>query len=274
MGIHLHLDTLAYQNRLRYLPPQQKLGFGLGILILVLLSHWPVQLLSLAWVSIWILVYGRVPGRVYYRLLITASGFLLLGLLALMVNVVPLTALGQIHQDELLGIRWGGWYSYLSQEGIVQAWIILCRALAAIAAFLFILCTTPITDLLQLWRAWHLPVVLADLMLLMYRFIFLMFRTLEELTLAQQARLGYGSWSCQWHSVKLLGGQLLIRSLQHYQAFSLGLATRGFTGEFQVWTGRQYRFSARYGWEASLGGLILIGLEIGYRYHRGYGWHF
>lgn len=271
MGIHLHLDTLAHQNRLRHLPPTQKLGFGLGILILVFLSHWPVQLLILAWVSVWILVYGGIPSCLYVRLLSIASGFLLVGLVALVINSVPLAAWSQVDSDAVVGMRWGGWYGYLSQQGIAQAWIILCRSLAAMTAFLFILCTTPITDLLQVWRAWRLPMVLADLMLLMYRFIFLTFRTLEELTLAQQARLGYGSWSCQWYSVKLLGGQLLIRSLQNYQAFSLGLATRGFTGEFQVWTGRQYRFSARYGWEAILGGLILIGLEVGYRQHWGRG---
>lgn len=269
MGIHLHLDTLAHQNPLRRLPPQQKLGFGLGLLVLVFISHWPVQLLCLAWVSVWILVYGRIPWSVYGRLLSLASGFLLVGLVALVVNIIPTSVLSQVGQDAFVGIRWGGWYGYLSQQGAAQAWIIFCRSLGAISAFLLILCTTPITDLLQVWRAWRLPMILADLMLLMYRFIFIIFQTLDELTLAQQARLGYQTWSAQWHSLKLLCGQLLIRSLQQYQAFSLGLATRGFTGEFHIWTGRRYRYSARYGWEAVLGGLILIGLELSYRQYWG-----
>lgn len=119
MSIYLHLDTLAHQNRLRYLPPQQKLGFGLEVLGLAWVTHWPVQLLLLAWVSVWLLVYAKIPGPAYRQLLGMATGFLFVGVVVLMVNVVPVTAMAAVGTDEVLGVSWGGGIAI----SVSRAWV-------------------------------------------------------------------------------------------------------------------------------------------------------
>jgi cobalt/nickel transport system permease protein len=61
-------------------------------------------------------------------------------------------------------------------------------------------------------------------------------------------------------SIALLVSQLLQRTLIDYQQVSLGLAARGFNGEFRVWHSRSYQPSRRYTWEAAIGCTILVTL--------------
>ncbi len=139
--------------------------------------------------------------------------------------------------------------------------MILPRSLACVSSLLFLLCTVPFTELLQTMRQLGVPAILTELLLLMYRFVFILLKTVWELSLAQQARGGYRTWGRALHSSSLLVGQLLKRTLQRYQEFSLGVAARGFTGEFQVWSVPHYRYSKRYALEALLGCGGLLGLE-------------
>jgi cobalt/nickel transport system permease protein len=86
-----------------------------------------------------------------------------------------------------------------------------------------------------------------------------------ELLIAQQSRLGYGTWRTGMQSLGLLVGQLLQRTLHHYRQLSLGLAARGYTGRLQVWHSRRYQLDSRYVTEALAGYLCLLLLT---------GWHY
>nr|WP_228035674.1 CbiQ family ECF transporter T component [Oculatella sp. LEGE 06141] len=110
------------------------------------------------------------------------------------------------------------------------------RSLSCIACLLFILFTIPSAELLSILRQCRIPPVLIDLLLLMYRFIFLFLDVLTQLQLAQRARGGYRTRQRWMYSTGLLVSQLMVRSLQRYQQFSLGLAARGFNGNFHLYS--------------------------------------
>lgn len=258
----LHLDTLAYTHRLNPLPPQQRLGFGLVVLGLALLSHWPVQGLIGAWMILWTVGYARIPLRLYGELWSTVLGFLLVGLVTVMINVTPLADAPAVIPDLWIGWPVGSWYIYISQGGLTQAWGIFWRAFASMSACLFIFCTVPVTQLIGVCRAWRVPGLVTDLMLLIYRFVFIVLAQYQDLDQAQTARGSQQTWLSQWRSLTLLGGQLLIRSLQYYQSFRLGLASRGFTGELRFCSGQVWQPSWRYGLESILGVAVLVGLEV------------
>jgi cobalt/nickel transport system permease protein len=54
----------------------------------------------------------------------------------------------------------------------------------------------------------------------------------------------------------------MVRSLQHYHRFSLALASRGFNGNFQVYSNPSYRYSRRYAIESLIGCAVLVFLEF------------
>ncbi|NER35808.1 MAG: cobalt ECF transporter T component CbiQ [Oscillatoria sp. SIO1A7] len=260
--MNLQIDTLAYTNRLRTLPPEQKLLFGLGILAIAALSNSPVHVIIIFWMAVWIVGYARIPAPVYLKLLGLASLFLIISWPALVVNIVSPERIELIKADRLSGLSLGWWHFYVSRSACIQATVISLRSLASISCLLFILCTVPFTQILQALRRLGIPAILTELLLLMYRFVFILLNTADRLQLAQQARGGYRSRRLALNSISLLVGQLLKRTLQRYQQFSLGVAARGFRGNFVVCDSSHYSYSIRYALEAIIGASLLLGIEL------------
>ncbi len=260
--MHHHLDAYAYTNHLRALPPQQKLTFALVVLGIGLIAHPMNQGLVFVWLSVWTVGYARIPARVYGSLLMVMLFFLLISIPALVVEVVPADQRFLIQTNAFGGLVMGGWYGFISRTGCFQAIVIGMRSLACTACLLFILLTIPFAELLSVLRQCRVPGVLLDLLLLMYRFIFLFLDVLTQLQLAQRARGGYRTRQRWMYSVGLLVSQLIVRSLQHYHHFSLALISRGFNSDFQVYSNASYRYSKRYAIESLVGCVGLVFLEF------------
>ncbi len=256
----MHIDTLAYTNRLCRLPPGQKLGFALVLLFITYVTPIPIQLLVLAWVSMWIIFYAKIPIGVYLRLLWLTAMFWLSSVPAIVLNGVGLADLARVRLDALWGWQAGDFYLYISQHGLNQAGELGVRTIATSACVYLILLTVPFVAMLDIFRRLGCPTLLTELLFLMYRFIFILLDTARELWIAQNARGGYRTRRLWMQSIALLVGQLLRRTLQNYQQVSLSLAARGFNGEFQVWHSRSYQPSRRYTLEAAIGCTILVTL--------------
>lgn len=258
------LETYAYSNRLKHLPPQQKLSFATLVLLTALMAHPVTQAMIIGWLWVWTMGYARIPIKVYGRVFFAFITFLLMSLSALILEVVPVNQMTSVQINAWGGLVLGNGYLFVSHSGVLQAMAIGMRSLACSSCLLFILFTIPFTELLLILRQYRIPTVLLDLLLLMYRFIFLFLEVATQLQLAQRARGGYRTRQRWIKSVGLLIGQLVVRSLQQYHHFSLGLAARGFNGNFRVYSTQSYTYSKRYALEACLGclGLILFDLRF------------
>ncbi|BAY82230.1 cobalt transport protein [Calothrix parasitica NIES-267] len=257
----LKLDTLAYTNRLRGLPPEHKLIFAIVTLFISLITHPPIQILIALWMGIWTVVYAKIPAGIYFRILAVASFFWLTSLPALVINGISVADISQVQNDSWFGFNLGYYYIYISRAGFYQALTIFTRAFASVSCLYFLMLTVPFTEVMETLRRFKFPTLLIELLLLMYRFIFILWNTATELSIAQKSRLGYRDFRTSIKSLALLIGQLLKRTLQKYSQFSLGLEARGMNGEFRVYAPRRYRPSKRYILEAVVGCVILISLE-------------
>lgn len=254
----MQIDTLAYTNRLCRLPPTQKLGFALVLLIITYIAAMPIQLLILGWVSVWAVVYAQIPAGTYFRLLWLTAMFWFSSAPALILNGVGMVDVALVRSDSLGGLQWGDYYLYISQHGLIQAGELGVRTIATSACVYLMLLTVPFVAMLDILRRLGCPTLLTELLFLMYRFIFILLDTSRGLWIAQQARGGYRTWRLWIRSLALLISQLLQRTLVNYQQVSLSLAARGFNGEFRVWHSRSYQPSSRYTWEAAIGCTILV----------------
>ncbi|MCU0543356.1 MAG: cobalt ECF transporter T component CbiQ [Oscillatoriaceae cyanobacterium Prado104] len=253
------IDSLAYTNRLRKLPPTHKLLFAIALLILSLVSQAIVQLLIAIWLAVWTVIYAGIPAKLYLRLLSLPMLFLLTSLPALIVAGIGGDRIHQIQWDvwQNWGMSFGNLYIYASRAGIYQASLLFPRTLASTSCMYFILLTVPFTEILQVLRQWRCPVLIVELLLLMYRFIFSLLAIADELWIAQNSRSGYRTWKLGMRSLSILIGQLLQRTLENYRQVSLSLASRGFQGELRVWNSYLYKPSRRYTLEAAIGCTVL-----------------
>lgn len=262
----LTLDHFAYCNRLNALYPEQKLtvaAVGVGF---ALCGQPTTQVAVGLWMAMWAMGYARVPWKLYLGVLAIPTLFLAMSLPAWLANWATSDRILLVRDDVLAQWQIWGNYLYLSRRGLETALLTGLRSLACTAALAFVLCTVPFVEQVRVLQRLHFPDFLAELLLLTYRFIFVLLDTADDLRRAQQARCGYSSWRNAFRSSTLLIGQLFVQTLHRYRQFQQSLESRGFNGEFQVQSGKRHRFSRRYAWETAIGSAGLLGLECWTRY--------
>jgi cobalt/nickel transport system permease protein len=262
--VHIHIDTLAYRNRLRDLPPAQKLCFAIVMLLLALVTHYPIQIAILGWMSVWIVFHAGIPCRIYSSMMLGVMTFLATGIPALAIEYTRSIS-PAIRADSLWQIGvWGG-ELYLSRQGSLQAIEVSMRSLASTSALFFIVLTIPALDLATICQRIGCPPILIELSLLVYRFIFLLADTAQNIITAQVSRGGYRTHQLRMNSLNLLVRQLIQRTASRYRQSLLSINARGFDGEFRFWQPVAYQYSRRYASESIVGCSILVIGEILYR---------
>jgi cobalt/nickel transport system permease protein len=262
--VNTQIDTLAYSNQLRDLPPSQKLYFALIVLLLALITHYPIQIVIFGWMSVWILAYAGIPAKIYISMILGVMTFLLTSLPTLAIEYVSIIT-PDIQSDAWWQMNvWNG-HIYLSHQGFIQAMKVMLRSLASTSALFFIVLTIPVIDLAIVCKKIGFPSILIELFLLAYRFIFLVADTAQKTITAQTARGGYRTRKLMMNSLSLLIRQLIGRTASRYQQLTLGVKARGFQQEFRFWQPQSYRYSKRYARESIVGCMLLAMGEILYR---------
>ena len=80
----------------------------------------------------------------------------------------------------------------------------------------------------------HFPSLLTELMLLIYRFIFVLFETASSITVSQQSRLGNRSFKTRIRSFGKLGSSLFILALKRSGALYDAMESRCYDGSIRV----------------------------------------
>ena len=247
-------DRYAYNNRLRSVDPAYKAALALAVLLICLAANRPaIGLLAAVWMYVLATALAGLPGRVMARLLLAELLFLALASVGIAVGIhgsasaapasgwtIPLGRLSIFSSPEMLGTSLNAVF----------------RALGATAALNFLALTTPLVDLVNLLRRAHAPVLLIDLMTVTYRFIFILFGTLERIYTAECCRLGYSSSRRSLVSAGRLGGRLFIDAYRRSQRLQIALDARGFDGELRVLP-RTYNASLELTW---LGAAVVVSL--------------
>ncbi len=224
------IDRYAYSNRLRTVDPAQKIGLALSVVALCLTLDRPaVGLLAVGWM--WWLATRRagLPAGLFGALLLAEAFFLLLAGLGIALTVGTTASRGD-------GRLWdfGPFYAGFTRTSLETAARAVTRAMGAMAATNLLALTTPLVDLLDALRRWRVPVLLIELMNLVYRFVFTLLDRLTQMRIAQESRLGYVSWRRGMASAAILTSQLLVNSYDRSRRLQIALDSRGYSGSLRV----------------------------------------
>ena len=123
----------------------------------------------------------------------------------------------------------------LSLPGLERLVVLSAKLAGMIALILVMLATTPLHDTFQAARALWLPRLLVLLMLLTYRYVFLLIDEFARLRIALRVR-GFRN-RASLHGYKTIGqvaGTLLVRSHERSERVAQAMKSRGFDGEFRT----------------------------------------
>ena len=179
-------DSWAYTSRWRRVHAAEKALFCAGCVIAALLSRSPsVPLVVVVLCTVLAVAFARVPLRAFARAALIPSAFMLWSGVAIAVSLRSpgaATPVGSMVIGPML---------LVAPESVHAATIALSRSLAALSAVMLFAFTTPMTDTIALLRALRVPVLLLDIMSLVYRQIFVFDETLARVRRAQSSRLGF-----------------------------------------------------------------------------------
>jgi len=177
--------------------------------------------LSFAWLA-------RLPHRWYLGQLGAALTFVVL-------FAAPLPFLLQGPQGPDWLLDWG--WLHVSEHGLILALKLCCKVGTVATLALVILATAPLDATLKAMHALKVPGLLVQLLLLTYRYIFVLTDELARLRIAVRVR-GYRNRVSR-HSYRTIGhvaGTLLVRGYERSERVGQAMRCRGFDGCFRSLT--------------------------------------
>ncbi|MEW6446512.1 MAG: cobalt ECF transporter T component CbiQ [Bacillota bacterium] len=244
------LDFWAYHNRFTTVHPGVKVLFTLLALEVGLSGAGPRVLLPLLGLMAALTTSGAgVPARVYFRLLALPLGFMVVGVLA----VVLSSGSGVTWGLSLAGTRVG-----ITATGLALALKVGLRSLAAVSCLYFLALTTPLPAVLAVLRRVGVPALVVEIAALTYRYLFVLQRVARGIYVSQVARGGYGSARAALCSLGLLAGQLFLITHRQAQGLYAALLARGYRDTLLV-PPQSYRWSGTGALRfAGLGTLLVL----------------
>lgn len=222
------IDKLCYNSRLRYVNAGEKFWFSFLTLIVCVGSHSlviaAVVLLATGFLTV---CKGGIPVARYLHYLTVPFTFLLLSTLAIIFNIARTPG-------DLFSLPIGQWYVNINRSDLMYAISLIATALAAVSCLYFLSLNTPMPDILETLRRLHCPRVLIELMLLIYRFIFVLLDISAAISVSQKSRLGNINYRTSLKSFSALASALFIRSIKKSGLLYDAMEARCYNGTIRV----------------------------------------
>jgi len=120
-----------------------------------------------------------------------------------------------------------------TDAGMSFATLLYLRATAALLLLYSFAVSTPIPHLAEAMNKLRLPDVFVELMVLIYRYTFLLMESAEKMHLAAECRFGYSGYRKSMSTTSKLVVGVFIRSLETAERGQVALQCRNYRGEFK-----------------------------------------
>ena len=228
-AVALQVDYLARHSRFSVVDPCVKLFFCMGLVILCVLSQtpWPPIVLFLLLATM--TCAGGVDVRVYWSVLTVPALFLVAGTVAMLWTYSPVSS-------GIVYVPLAKAYLVLEYASQQIARLVAARALGSVSCLYFLSLTTTMSEIVEAMRRFHFPPVVLDLCILIYRYIFLLLVTFQNMNHAATSRLGFVGAGRSIRTAGILYGNLLARSFRRAQACFDAMESRCCMEHIQFYT--------------------------------------
>ena len=257
-----YFDCYPIQSRIRNVHPWYKLGWFMLYTMLGLSSH------SVLFLSVELLVFltiavftVRISLLQLLRLMAIPAGFVLLGSLSVVLELNPVHPVFSLNAG---AITFG-----VSAAGLQQGLLILFRSFSGIAVLYALVLNTNISDMIYVLCKLKVPEVVLDLMVLVYRNIFILSDTAQRIYIAQKSRMGHRNLKTSLRSTAQLGGSAFVLAGVRAEQLFHSMESRGYTGRIHSlpaeWeTGKRFILVSITMFAVLLGIFFFIGLKPNY----------
>lgn len=222
------IDRLSYESRLRFVNTGEKFFFSVFTLLLCVGSRSiPLAVYVFLTTGILTVYKGGIPVFKYLKLLAVPLFFLGMNsvILGLAVRREPL---------ELFAYPIGQWYITANTETVLYGLCIFLTAMASVSCLYALSCNTPMADFILFLKRIRIPALLIELMVLIYRFIFILLDCAHAISTAQRSRLGNRDYKTSLRSFSALVSTLFIRAVRRSSLLYDAMESRCYDGVLNV----------------------------------------
>lgn len=224
----LIIDKYAYTNRLTDFNPMLKV-------IIVAISLFIATIISNNYINIFIFILAvsattlvaGIPFKKYIKILAIPMSFLLISTVTILLSISS-------KDVYIYSLQIGSKYIGITEDSILQSLNTTIRVFASLSMTFFLSLTTPLNKLILVFNKMKFPPIIIELLVLIYRFIFIFIEEASNIRMAQEVRFGYSNFKNSFKSISLLIKSLFIKVLLRYKDMVNSLDSKLYNGEFKV----------------------------------------
>lgn len=224
----LLIDKLSYSSRLRDKSPVLKAFLAVTTLLICVAARSVLfSFLVLTFMAGLTVILGGTSISDYIRLMRMPLTFLLISTVTILIGISK-------HPVEEPFIKLFGLFYYFESSKLIFGLQLISSAFGAVACLYFLSLTTPFTDILRVLQLLRCPTVISELLLLSYRYIFVLYETAAGITTAQESRLGNRSLKTALKGSTGLFSILFIRAMKKSSLLYDAMEARCYDGTIKV----------------------------------------
>jgi cobalt/nickel transport system permease protein len=172
-------------------------------------------------------VVAGIPINKYFKLLFIPSTFLVLSILTILISISRVDIYAW-------RIEIFNYYIGITESALQESILLSTRVFAAMASTFFLGLTTPLNNIIRVLKKMYLSNVLIELLVLIYRFIFIFLKEAMEIHTGQELKFGYSNMKNSLRSTGLLISSLFTRLILRYRDMVVILECKLYDGEFKI----------------------------------------
>ncbi|MGM0216196.1 cobalt ECF transporter T component CbiQ [Enterococcus sp. AZ109] len=224
----LLIDRIAYENRLLEVSPMKKSVAYLCLLLVCFLTNPLVQgLLILAIIPLTIYTAKVTPKR-YLKWLLIPLPFLVVSLITILFTTSPNA------EELLISLPFFGRFLGISAASLDMGVHLFFRSFSCLVCTYLYILSVPFQQILQVMKRAHLPLLLIELTMLMYRFIFIFLDEVFILKRSQEMRFGFNGLKNSYLSLGMMIKLLFLQTFDRFNKMTLSLEMKFFNGDFPM----------------------------------------
>ena len=146
-----------------------------------------------------------------------------------MISIMGNPAEPAIWNAEILWFR-----IHMTAASFNQAWLVFFRAVAGVTLMLAFASSTPIPHLAQALRQMRMPKEITEIVVLIYRYSFLLLERMQTMYSSAQGRLGFNGFVRSIRTTAGIAVGMFTSALEMGDKAQAALDSRNYTGEFPI----------------------------------------
>ena len=252
---HIQMDALAYSSRMLNWAPLGKLLLVIVVLIANVMTDSVVTAFAVLAIGLVLMAYSTNM-RIPFMLAVAIGEAILILIVA--------CGIISINGDPSQPCIWRAdflWLDlYMTADSFNQAWLVMIRAVAGITVMMAFATSTPIPHLAQALRQIRIPDEICEIVVLIYRYAFLLLERMDTMWSAANSRLGFTGFKRSMRTIASIAVGIFTSSMNLADKAQVSLDCRGYRGYFPIWNRPQ---KAGVGWVAAAAAVFVLLFVLG-----------